>query len=188
MHVRRLTDNPVPFWSVAIRVAKNSFRPPFGERELFEKLGMRLLGSAFRAVGIECLQRILHKGIDVEPTDAVIFTDYFFDKAWEYGGWPKVMLVLEHSKLQRTYCEIPATIAPDELSKLRERYPAMVRSIDGTKLWSSRLREDDPKITTSYETTYARWIQGNPFDVLKAIIVFVDPDDQEQLVKAVKNL
>lgn len=98
------------------------------------------------------------------------------------------MLVLEHSKLQRTYCEIPATIAPDELSKLRERYPAMVRSIDGTKLWLSRLREDDPKITTSYETTYARWIQGNPFDVLKAIIVFVDPDDQEQLVKAVKNL
>lgn len=47
MHVRRLTDNPVPFWSVAIRVAKNSFRPPFGERELFEKLGMRLLVQRF---------------------------------------------------------------------------------------------------------------------------------------------
>ena len=148
---------------------------------------MHLLYSEFRAVEIEHLQRILRKGIDVEPTDAVIFTGCF-DKAWEYGGWPKVMIVLERSKLQRTYCEIPATIAPDELAKLRELYPAMVRSIDGTKLWLSRLAEDDPRITSSYETTYARWIQGDPFDVLKAIIVFADPEEQEQVAKAVNDL
>ena len=45
----------------------------------------------------------------------------------------------------------------------------MEKSVDGTKIWLSRLPENDRRRTTAYETAYARWIPGDPWDALVAL-------------------
>jgi hypothetical protein len=42
----------------------------------------RLFTCVFRGVAIDRLPVVLKTGVDVEPTDTVLFAD-FFDKAWE---------------------------------------------------------------------------------------------------------
>ena len=48
----------------------------------------------------------MRTGIDVHPTTAVIYADDF-DKAWEHGGWTKLVLGLSWSKLDHTFREVP---------------------------------------------------------------------------------
>src|SRR5262249_46250788 len=140
----------------------------------------------FRAVGADRLSAILSNGIDVEPTRSVIMVDCF-EKAWEYGGWPKVMQALDWSCLDQSWREIPTDTPPGELTELRKIFPALLTSIDGSKLWLSRLPEGDPRIASSYEVSYGRWIPGNPFEALKAILVFSRPEDEQAVQDAMKQ-
>jgi hypothetical protein len=49
----------------------------------------------------------------------VIFASGHLDKAFEYGGWPKLVLALGWKQLQRTFREVSADIASDELQETR---------------------------------------------------------------------
>ena len=57
-------------------------------------------GCIFRGVGIDRWGHILSTGVDGYPTDSIIYADTI-DKAWEYGGYPKVVLALNYQKLER---------------------------------------------------------------------------------------
>jgi hypothetical protein len=45
----------------------------------------------------------------------------------------------------------------------------LLKSLDGEKLYLSLLAEDDPRLNSEYERVHARWIEGNPFDALRAL-------------------
>jgi hypothetical protein len=137
---------------------------------------------AFRGVSFERLRTILERGIDVNPTDSVIFADSPC-KAFEYGEWPKVLLALRRECLKQTFKEVSADASREELEKVRRDYPTILRSRDGSKFWCTRLNEDDHRIATDYEFGYARWIPGDPWDALKAVFVVCRPEDHDELRK-----
>jgi hypothetical protein len=171
-----VSEMPVPVWFVHLPGGQEWFRPPFDWDDLLPKLDEELLLCEFRGVSIERYEFILKHGIDVEPTNSVIFADGF-DKAWEYGNWPKLILALDSAHLQRTFIKVAANISHEELQKLRQRFPTVVESVDKTTLWLSRLPEGSRLMATPYEFGYAWWIEGNPFDALRALIIFARPED-----------
>jgi hypothetical protein len=129
-----------------------------------------------RGVALERFQTVRRTGIDVEPTDSVIYVDCF-EKAWEYGEWPKMVLALNPSKMKRTFVEVSADVDEDKLALLRRTFPTVCRSTDGTKLWLSRLPEHDPRVASEYERAYAWWIDGDARDALEAVFICVRPQD-----------
>jgi hypothetical protein len=139
--------------------------------------------KTYRGVGLDRLATVLTTGIDVEPSDSVIFAD-FIDKAWEYGGFPKVILALDPGRLERTFREIPADTPQDELDAVRERFPNVLTSADGETLWCSRMSIEDPRIASPYEWAYAWWIPGDPFEALRAVLLFASEDDTAQILSA----
>src|SRR6266540_17607 len=172
-----LLSQPVPFWHIELEDRFNERHHLFKEVELFASLEREtpvdLLRCCFRGVSIDRLSTVLRTGIDVEPTDSIIFADCFgFGKAWEYGGWPKLILALNPRGLERTYREVAADLPVDQLAELRKRYPSVLKSSDGSRLWLSRFPENSPRIATGYETEYARWIPGDALKVLKALLGF----------------
>jgi hypothetical protein len=182
-----ISQKPVPFWFVHVPRAGDLFMNTNEALDLLIRIDSALLPCAFRGVSINRLKSILPDGIDVEPTDSVIFTNDL-DKAWEYGGWPKLVLALDTSRLQRTFKQVPSDISPSELERIRQHYPTVVKSLDGTQLWLTRLEESDPRIASPYEIAHARWIEGNPFDALRAILLCVRPEDDPEILSLVKSL
>jgi hypothetical protein len=133
-----------------------------------------LLSCEYRATSWDRLGTVLCTGIDVEPTNAPIYVDGF-DKALEYGGWPKVILALRHEQLDRTFREVSADTPSAQLAELERVFGTKLPSADGSKLWLSRLGADDPSLTTDYEVAYARWVPGDALAALAAVFVLVHP-------------
>lgn len=132
-----------------------------------------LFGSAFRGVSIDRLPQVLNTGIDVVPATAPIFADSL-DKAFEYGGVPKIVLALDPAKLDRTFREVPADTPADETAEIKKIFPTEIASVCGGALWFTRLSPNDRRAATPYESDYARWIPGNSMDALRAIIICAD--------------
>jgi hypothetical protein len=141
---------------------------PFYEFETL--LEQELLGTCyFRCVALTRLATIIRTGIDVEPSDMPIFVAMDPEKASEYG---EVMLALDIGYLERTYKEVSAETPQQELADLRSIYPTMLTSEDGESLWLSRFPQGHTSIQSPYEWQYARWIPGDPFKALQAVLVF----------------
>lgn len=134
------------------------------------RFASELLACACRGVSLDRLDSVLQHGIDVWPTDHPIFVDSW-DKALEYGGWPKFLLLLHPGQLHPTWHEVSTTLDPVELSHLRKPHPNQLVSTDGSKLWLTRFNLDVPQAGTAYEATYGNYIPGNPFDALAALLV-----------------
>lgn len=169
MTYQHVTDHPVPIWFGVVET--DTLHSPPERFTKLSRLDLELLRCDFRSVSIDRLDTVLATGIDVHPTDAVLFANTF-DKAWEYGGFPKVMLALEIKGMSRTWKKRPSDAPEAELDELRKQYPTVVERADGEELWFSRLPEHDPRVATPYETAHGRWIPGDPFDVLRAILIF----------------
>lgn len=135
-----------------------------------------LIDSHFRCVSFSKLEQIVANGVDVSPVRREIYATQYFEKAWEYGDWPKVTMAFDSDQLERTFKEVPADISPNELAKIRKTYPTMLPMEADNSIWLSRLPKDDPHITKSYEREYCRWIPGDPFAALKALLVFTDDE------------
>jgi hypothetical protein len=115
--------------------------------------------------------------VDVEPTTAPIFVSDF-DKAWEYGGWPKVVMAFDGMCLQRTYREIVISeTTAEQITKLMVDYPTRIDDLAGERLWLTRFPQTDTRATSPYEREFARWIPGNPFDTLLTVFVFMPEDE-----------
>lgn len=173
----QVPDTRVPVWATVIDARKCDLRPPVAAFHL-RLSGLIEPWPDFRAVSYDRLPVILRTGIDVEPATAPIYVAGF-EKSWEYGGWPKVIMALDGRQLERTYREIPADTPRDEIAQLMQDYPTRLESETGEYLWLTRLPQSDPGVGSLYERYDARWIPGDPFDALIAVFVFMpeDPSD-----------
>ncbi len=165
------TTRPDPFNLI------NAVDPPVRESAL--------INCTFRGVSLDRLGHVLAHGIDIWPTDDVIYTS-FFDKAWEYGDFPKVILALDQRQLSQTFRVVPASTPEHELAELVQTFPTCLRIQDGSKLWLSRLDRDDPRIGSSYEMEYANWIPGNALECLQGVFIFT-PEADEARIRAYFN-
>jgi hypothetical protein len=130
----------------------------------------------FRGVSYDRLPAILATGIDVEPatgdrTDIRVR----LRQAWDYGDWPKVIMVFDGMHLGYTYRQITSDTPAEEVARLMMEYPTSIQDHSGERIWLTRLPETDSRAASSYEAEFARWIPGNPFDALRAVFVFM-PD------------
>ena len=159
---------------LGLNLESNSIHTLFGEFDLYqcspELFPLEKVGMLFRAVPFDRLEDIKLNGVDVSPIDAPIFCDDL-EKASEYGGWPKVVMGFDAEMLDRTYRQVDATISEEELAHLRATFPTLEKSRDGSKIWLSRLPAESRARTSSYESSYAYWIPGNPWDALRVIIL-----------------
>ena len=105
------------------------------------------------------------QGVDVEPTDAVIWASDDPRKSLEYGP---LLLVYQWGLLDRPYRQVPLDTSPEELGRLRRTFPHITPLPDGSGFWLSRIPESDPR--RAYERDYAWWIPGDPLRALRAII------------------
>lgn len=175
----QLLNRPVPLWLGRLPEGHSEQRAPVDAGRLME-LDRDFARCEFRAVSVDRVATVLATGIDVEPSDAVIYANDF-DKAWEYGHFPKVVLALK--ALDRTHREVPADTSPAELAAIQERFPTVLPSVDGERLWCSRLPADDPRINTSYEVNHAWWVPGDPLDAQHSVLVFVRHDEDLETVR-----
>jgi hypothetical protein len=141
------TDAPVPVFVATIDVEKYAYDAPVDGIDLLESFGLLKRWPEFRAVSYDRLPVILKAGIDVEPASAPTFVADF-EKSWEYGGWPKVIMALDAKQLERTYREIPADTPSDEVARLMQDYPTRFESETGEYLWLSRFSESDTRATS----------------------------------------
>jgi hypothetical protein len=159
-----------PVWTAVVDEKRHRNSPPIKQFELQIEFQAALNPHAeFRGVGLDRLPTILAKGVDVEPTTAPIYVSNL-EKAWEYGGLPKVVMAFDGRHLQRTYREVISDAPDDEIARLMVDYPNRIESRDGKRLWLTRLPETSAD--SSYEVNFARWIPGDPFDALLAVFVF----------------
>lgn len=150
---------------------------PFDWVHALSSINARMLMLKYRGVSIDRVRAVLRNGIDVDPPDSIFYVNDF-TKAWEYGGWPKLVLALDPTHLSPTYVEVDADTPEPDLRKWRDVYPTMLPSKDGTRLWLSRMREDDPRIGSPYEFAYARWIPGDVRKALRAMLIFSTSGDE----------
>lgn len=164
---------PVPVWAAVVDEKKHRNRTPINQFDLYYSFLALNWHTEFRGVGLERLPTILATGVDVEPTTAPIFVSDF-DKAWEYGGLPKVVMAFDGRHLERTYREVIISDTPaDEIARLMVDYPTRIESLDGERLWLTRFPEMDTRANSSSEVEFARWIPGDPFNALLAVFVFL---------------
>lgn len=168
-----LTAEPVPVWAAAVDVKTYEHRSPLRNIDLRKSFDVLRRYVEYRGVKWDRLQAILATGVDVEPTTHPIFVSDF-DKAWEYGRWPKVVMAFDGRQLQPTYREvILSDTTADEIAQLMVDYPTRIESVAGDRVWLTRFPAADPRAASSYEAAFARWIPGDPFDALLAVFVFV---------------
>jgi len=139
-----------------------------------QPLFLLLLTESCRGVAIDCLDAVLEGGIDVRPTTAPIWVSSM-DKAMEYGGFPKLLLLLDNGCLQQTFRELSDDSPTEHQEELRRTYQTETRSPDGEKKWFSRLPESDRRLATGYEVAYARWIPGDAKRALQGLIIIEHP-------------
>ena len=168
-----ITKDPVPVFvlnmegDIGLVNCSNSFALLDAASDM---CGTQFCQYLFRGVAGAKLKNILTHGIDVTPTDSVIFCNTF-EKAFEYGDFPKGIIALDPNCLDRTFRETEFNIPDEEVAALRKTFPTMLISEDGKKRWFSRLPEDDRRIALDYETVYAKWIPGDPKEALKAVFL-----------------
>lgn len=122
----------------------------------------------YRGVGLDRLPHILKHGCDVSPTNALLFASPYADKSLEYGN---LIQVFVGAQLESTWREVPASIEPSDLAAIIKDYPTKLLSSDGTHLWLSRFPANDPRISSSYEVEWGRWIPGDAMRALAALLI-----------------
>jgi hypothetical protein len=153
-----------------------------GVNHFSDAIFLKYCDCDFRRVSMGCLPAVLVNGIDVNPTTEVIYAGEI-DKALEYGGWPKLVLVLKSSRLRRTFKELSSQATLSEIESTRREFPTVLKQEDGS-FWCTRLKQDDRRIGTAYEINHARWLPDDPWAALRAILFLGGPSDLVILEKS----
>jgi hypothetical protein len=159
-----MTLESVKVWLVNLDEDEARRRAPL-DFEILMQLDREIaFGCIFRGVSIAQLEHVLRHGVDVSPTDSVIYADGI-DKAWEYGGYPKLILALEQAKLERAN----QGVRPDTTESER-------RLIEYT-----RLPEPVSEAQLAYAEAYGWWIPDDARGALRGLIIAY-PDSDIQAV------
>lgn len=139
------------------------------------------------ALGADVLVRVLLTGIDVPRNNCFYSSDIV--KAAEYGGFPKLVLLLDMKKFDRTFRRLPKTASDEEVAAVRQVFP--YERDTGDKRYFSRL-EDESHRFSSYEVNYARWIPGDPREALKGLLIidngFPADSTHDNLIKRLSEI
>ena len=173
-----ITESPVPVWftewepTPAFQSAPASATADWAG--LYRQYGQVL----FRGTGLNRLPTILANGVDVEPPTHHIYAS-MFDKAWEYGKYPKVVAAYRADRLDRTYRALPLGPGVDE-AEVRGEFPhEYTYDMAGVRFLSKLVH------TTiggpGYEWAFGYWIPGDPHEALVGLFAYGTPSDLAEI-------
>jgi hypothetical protein len=126
-----------------------------------------VMGDGCRGVPFDRLGDVMAEGVDVRPTDSVIWVDHL-DKAVEYGSEDGVVImVFDRAQLKPASIVFPKSTSEEELAHFANDYPTRVDDYHGDILISRCGPKQDP----GYGLIYGSWIQSNAFDALRMVLV-----------------
>jgi hypothetical protein len=128
----------------------------------------------YRGVALERLPVVLRSGCDVEPSDRAFWSAERLEKALEYGGPEKVVLVYDPRRLTPAWVIIDADCPAQERANLERLYPTVVWE-NGQSKKLSRLPPSEYHGGIGYDD-YAHWIPADPFEALLLIIAIARPE------------
>lgn len=154
--------------------------------QLVPGIGLPLLGLC-RGISYRRLPVVVRTGIDVDPPDAPFFAEYI-TKAVEYGGWPKVLLVLDEDMTAPACLDLAADCDADLLESLKVDYPTM-KSLGAGTIRLSRFPAGHHAVGSAEENAFGHWIPDNQKAALLAIVVLalkgsITADDVAAVVRA----
>lgn len=128
---------------------------------------------SYRGVSLDRLAAVAESGIDVRPTDAVIWVAEDIEKALEYGGdQSKSVLLLDHKRVAHSNRLLPADASATTVAEVEKAYGSPTILPSGKRFYS-RLPVGDPSRGKSNEDAYAWYIPGSPFAGLVGIAIFL---------------
>jgi hypothetical protein len=168
-----IADHPRPLVLVRLRNGDSPRAKEDYLRAIAKHLGYCTF-PAVRCISQDRLPHVLQHGCDVWPTDAVMWIANGYGKALEYGSESrsaaKIMLLFNPTRLRSTFRQVFPEESKVDRDALKREYPTVLDlGEDGT--WFSRLPPEDRRIATPYESAYAKWIPGDPWEALSAIFV-----------------
>jgi hypothetical protein len=166
-------QDPVPTWGVEAHQGETF---DWSAEPFINLMRANNSGVTMRGVEIGRLPTILSTGIDIDPTDGVIYCEVG-DKAYEYGGFPKVIMALRYENDAGKQVTFPACrivfsdSSPESVAEARELYPFdLGRDSEGR---ARRCRvQPASHAELSYLSTYGFFVDGNAWDALAAVFVF----------------
>ncbi|MGH3331439.1 MAG: hypothetical protein ACRDPJ_09055 [Nocardioidaceae bacterium] len=165
--------DPVPMWGVETHQGEafDGLAEPFINLLLANEGGVTL-----RGVEIGRLPTILSSGIDVDPTHGIIYCE-FGDKAYEYGGFPKVIMVFRYKNDAGRQVTLPVfrtvfpNSSPDSVAEARKLYPFQLGRDSAGREHRCRVQPES-QAHANYLSACGYFIPGNPWDALTAVFVF----------------
>jgi hypothetical protein len=193
MKLTQLKSSPFPVFGVACPRAGL-----IGRSDSFIQLIMTLhkhlpdaMGGCYRCCDISRLRTVAITGIDVVPSDAVIYASHDLGKSLEYGSQgdcgDQLLLLLKPDRVQRSWRKTPSDISAVDLNQISVNYPTRKLSLDGCSFWHSRLAEGDNHIDTVYEENYGFWVPDNPLEALYGVIILCDDESRFPIHAALIN-
>lgn len=176
--VEILSDGEIPIYLARA----TGLRPPkwindwyIGKIVEWHKSGRAERGVVCRGVDLERLEFVLEHGLDV-PSGSPLWVDIAIDKAWEYGGPRKLILMLAQHTLQLSHHAVPFDTPDEQLELLKKEYRTVLRLEDQREFYFSRLDPSDRRLATGYEVAHCRFPAGDPRDCLLALLVVLPPE------------
>jgi hypothetical protein len=136
-----------------------------------------------RGVNLDKLAYVLAHGIDV-PSGYPLWVDVALEKAWEYGGPRKLLMIFSNDYLQTAHCVLPLDTPYDKLEAYKAEYRTILRLENRGQIYLSRLDQSDPRVGSDSEVAYCRFPVGDPFAGLVALIVVLPPEADAEPIKA----
>lgn len=170
------STEPVPIWAADAGPSDvpNQFEPPVLD------LLVDHSGLVFRGVGLDRLPTILATGVDVSPTDSLIYCAEM-DKANEYGDFPRVIMAFRYrdenkqTVLHRATATIFPFTSPDNAAELRALYPFETARRDDCTVHLSRINPTDT-VRMNYARDHGHFLPGDPWRALVGLFVVADAD------------
>ena len=180
--VNVVTDRRLPIVLLRFEADSDLEQPEFDELAIFRATessasGIQvvdMLESWFRGAPFGALDRILANGIDVDPPTAAFYAGGMHKASW-YGGWPKLILALDRTALDRSYRRLPPDTPAEDVAALRETFPTLVVEPETGHLWLSRQREGSSFLATAMEAEYGFWLPDPSRRPLRALFVATHP-------------
>lgn len=150
-----LGDDRFPVWGTVMQ--KRHLAPAWPESLPEPQLPLML--AQYRAVSWNRLPTVLRSGVDVEPSDAPLYLSDW-EKAWEYGGFPKVVFALTTSTLKRSFHSLPPDADVAEIARWQRTFPHRLDLPSGM-IWLTLF---DPKKSSgpAYEVAHGWYVPGDP--------------------------
>lgn len=181
MDYEKYADLPVPVWGAVADTTRWGNAPNVLDKPVIDYYRQ---GVLFRGTSLDRLPTILTTGVDVTPTDAIIYCAEL-EKAYEYGKGTRVIAAYRWGKpgpdgtkvrvMGRAIVHVFDDTSPETRAEYEISHPYVLPTQPGAP--QSRCRvEPETAARRGYLGPYGKYLTGDPFDALVAILIYGSPE------------